>query len=110
MRFGVCAPIEKAADVKSAGFDFLEESVQALLQGLVDDSQWKGMDRVRAAALPVYAANLLVPGDLKIVGPAVDSAKLRAYMSNVLRRAGKAGIQWLVFGSAGARGVPEGFD
>ncbi|MDP9173055.1 MAG: sugar phosphate isomerase/epimerase [Planctomycetota bacterium] len=110
MQFGVCAPIEKSADVKSAGFDFLEESVQSLLQGLVDDAQWTGQTRLRTSALPVLAANLLVPGDLKIVGPVVDFPKVCSYMTNVLRRAGLTSIKLLVFGSAGARGVPEGFD
>jgi sugar phosphate isomerase/epimerase len=110
MQFGVCAPLDKAADVKSAGFDFLEDSVQSLLQGLVDDSSWQGQSRLRGSALPVLAANLLVPAALKIVGPSVDFQQLSAYMGNVVRRAGNAGIKLLVFGSGGARGVPDGFD
>jgi sugar phosphate isomerase/epimerase len=102
--------MEKASEVKTAGWDFVEENVQGLLQGELPDDQWKGMDRVRPSALPVTAANCLVPGSMKIVGPAADLNKLKAYMTNVLKRAKATGMTILVFGSGGARSVPEGFD
>jgi sugar phosphate isomerase/epimerase len=110
MRFGICAPVERAAELKAAGCDFVEENVQNFLQGLVEDSKWLGQAKASASPLTVLAANSLVPGDIKIVGPAVDLAKLRNYMAAVLRRAQSVGMKILVFGSAGARNVPEGFD
>ena len=110
MLFGICTSTEKSAEVKAAGWDFVEENVQGLLQGQLSDAEWKGMDRVRAAVLPVLAANCLVPGSLKITGPDADLGKLKPYMTNVLRRARQTGMKTLVFGSGGARNVPEGFD
>lgn len=65
---------------------------------------------MQGAALPVEAANTLVPASLKITGPAVSMDALRAYMSRVTERAQRLGLKVLVFGSAGARNVPEGFD
>jgi sugar phosphate isomerase/epimerase len=110
MRFGICASLTDAAAIRAAGWDYVEEHVQNLLQAAVADGQWKRDAEVKAAALPVPVANCLVPGSLKITGPQVDAAALRQYMTTVLHRAGKVGIQTLVFGSGVARNVPDGFD
>jgi sugar phosphate isomerase/epimerase len=110
MLFGICTPLANAAAAKAAGWDFVEEHIQNFLQGQVADAQWTG-DRIAAESpLPILAANCLVPADLKITGPAADIEKLRAYMIIIAARARKCGIKTLVFGSGGARNVPEGFD
>jgi sugar phosphate isomerase/epimerase len=108
MRWGICTAAENAAAVKAAGWDFVEENVQTLLQGELADGQWKGLDRTRGAALPVSAANCLVPGSIKITGPQADMAKLKEWMSRVVERSARTGMNILVFGSGGARQVPEG--
>ncbi|MGA3065560.1 MAG: sugar phosphate isomerase/epimerase family protein [Tepidisphaeraceae bacterium] len=110
MRLGICAAVESAADVRSAGADFLEENVQNLLQAQTPDSKWKGKQLAGNSALPVPAANCLLPGTLKIVGPSVDFAQVKSYTITVMRRAQTVGIKILVFGSAAARNLPEGFD
>src|SRR5438034_8943064 len=107
MRFGFCTSYEKADAFHAAGWDFVEECVQTFLQGLIPDEQWKGMDKLQISALPIPAANMLVPGDLKITGPAVDLEKLRLYMTRVIERAEQTGTRTLVFGSGGARNVPD---
>jgi len=110
MRFGICTSYDKADAVKASGWDYIEECVQTFHQGLLPDEQWKGMDKLQISALPVPAANMLVPGDLKITGPAVDSSKLQTYISRVIERAGKTETRRLVFGSGNARNVPDRFD
>ncbi|HLL89143.1 MAG TPA: sugar phosphate isomerase/epimerase family protein [Tepidisphaeraceae bacterium] len=110
MKFGICTSVEKAADVKAAGWEYVEENVQGLLQGTVPDAQWQGKARVRPGVLPVPAANCLVPGNMKIVGPDVDREALQRYLGTVLQRSGQVGMQVLVFGSGAARNVPDGFD
>jgi len=109
MRFGFCTSYDKADAFHAAGWDFIEECVQTFLQGTLTDAQWFGMDKLQISALPIPAANMLVPGDLKITGPAVDQAKLPTYMSRVIERAARTKTHTLVFGSGGARNVPEGF-
>jgi sugar phosphate isomerase/epimerase len=85
----------------------VEDTVQSLLQGLVAEDQWK----VPApAALPILAANVLLPGTMKVVGPAVDQELLQTYMTRVLKRAKQSGITKIVFGSGVARTIPDGFD
>ena len=111
--FGICTSLESASIAKATGWDFIEENVQGLLQGDKPDDQWQGLARYRAADLPaggVPAANCLVPGSLKITGPAANLEALRPYMANVCRRAQIVGMKTLVFGSGGARQIPEGCD
>ncbi len=110
MKIGVCTIVADAPQVRSAGFDYLEASVQQLLEGLVPDDQWQGSQKAKEAGLPIPSGNLMVPGSLKITGPSVDRDKLHKYMQTVLRRAATVGMKTVVFGSAGARQVPDGFD
>jgi sugar phosphate isomerase/epimerase len=110
MRFGIYTAVENAAAVKAAGWDFVEENVQTLLQGKTPDGEWKGVERVKNSPLKVPAANRLVPPDLKIIGPERDAEKLREYITRVIPRAGKVGTTTLVFGSGAARTIPPGTD
>lgn len=110
MEFGICATLDLAGAAKNAGADFIEAGAQPLLKGVVQDDQWTGLEEARRSPLPIRACNAMVPAELKITGPNADPGKLRQYMSRVCRRAGQCGVEILVFGSAGARNVPEGFD
>ena len=62
-----------------------------------------------SATLPVRAFNVFLPGDLKITGPAVDWPAVQTYVDEALRRVHLIGAKTVVFGSGGARNVPEGF-
>ncbi len=63
----------------------------------------------RESLRPLVAANCLLPPDLKVTGPAVDSARLARYAGTAFARARRVGISTIVFGSAGARMVPDGW-
>ena len=110
MEFGICTDLQHAAAARQAGWDYVEASARELLKGQLHDTQWTGDAEAAASPLPVRAANLLVPETLKITGPDVDAARLHDYMATVCRRAQLIGIETLTLGSAGARGVPDGFD
>ncbi|HEY1686960.1 MAG TPA: sugar phosphate isomerase/epimerase family protein [Tepidisphaeraceae bacterium] len=97
MQFGICSPVSEADNVKAAGADYLEIGAQTL-----------PVEPPRG--LPIRACNALVPAALKITGPEVNSGKLRDYLEQTCINAKKVGAEILVFGSAGARNVPEGFD
>jgi sugar phosphate isomerase/epimerase len=109
MKIGVCTNLADAQAVKTGGFDYLEASVQELLDGLVPDQQWKGLERRADARIEIPSGNLMVPAALKITGDQVNWEKLLQYMATILERAAKVGMKTIVFGSAGARQVPEGF-
>jgi sugar phosphate isomerase/epimerase len=110
MKFGICTSCSNAAAVKAAGWDYVEESVQKIFQGTVADAEWEKAAAADTSVLPIPAANMLVPGAMKVTGPDVDLGALQKYMANVLSRAAKVGTNVLVFGSGVARNVPDGFD
>ncbi len=111
MKYGVCTDPKNAPALAQAGFDFIELHTQNHLKTQEDESVFAPeLERIRASALPCEAANCFVPGSLKITGPEVDMDTLAAYVDVACRRANRAGIQTIVFGSGGARRIPEGFD
>ena len=75
MKLGICAAPAKSADVKAAGFDYIEANAQTLLQGMEPDERWTGGEAAAASALPVLACNVMLPGSLRITGPDVDAAR-----------------------------------
>src|SRR5688572_5055600 len=110
MQFGICTGIENAGAVKAAGWDYIEAMAQPLLQGQLPDEQWTGMQQRASSPLPISAVNVLVPKALPVTGPHANLAALRQYMDRVTARAQRIGVEIIVFGSGGARHVPDGFD
>lgn len=111
MKIGICCGVQQASAAAQAGFDYIEGSVAGMLNPKADGAVFEGLlSEIRSAPLPCTAVNCFVPGDLKISGPTADLAALEVYVSTVFERASRAGIRLIVFGSGGARQVPEGFD
>lgn len=110
MRYGVCTDPTNAPALAQAGFEFIELHVQNHLKTLADEASFAPeLARLRASALPCEAANCFLPGDLKVTGPQVDMDALAAYVDLACARAARAGIRTIVFGSGGARRIPDGF-
>jgi len=109
MQFGCCASIDKAAAVQAAGFDYLEAAVVSLIPDEDEAAFAPILAQYQASPIPVRAFNLFLPRDLKIVGPAVDEARMRQYVARALARMQRIGASVAVFGSGGARNIPEGF-
>lgn len=110
MKIGVCTSVSNAADIPDAGVEFIEENVQSFLAPRESDEAFG--DKLKAAsacALPIRAANCFLPGDLKCVGPDADMEGVLRYAETAFRRAKEAGIGIIVFGSGGARAIPNGF-
>lgn len=111
MQYGVCGGLDLAPVAQACGYDYLEASVGGVLKPLEPEAVFEDVLRVVAAMpLPCPALNCFVPANLKLVGPAVDLPALEAYVTTVFRRAQRAGVRTIVFGSGGARQVPEGCD
>ena len=110
MKVGLCTSPENATLARDAGFDYIEGNVQGLLVAEQSDEFFAGhLKAARGAVLPITAANCFLPGTLKCVGPDVDEDRLVRYAETAFRRAQEAGIRLIVFGSGGARQIPEGF-
>lgn len=110
MRFGVCAGMDKAALVAHVGWDYIELGASSALCPEADIAVWEAK-RVELLALPLPCEtfNLFVPRHLRITGREVDEVALTRYVHTALARAAEVGGRVIVFGSGGARQVPEGF-
>ncbi len=110
MRLGICAGLEQAAAVRAAGGDFVELNVQAWLAPAKRDDEFEGRaEETFKAAVPAEAANCFYPASHKVVGPEVNMPELLRYARAAFERAQACGIAVIVFGSGGARAIPEGF-
>lgn len=110
MNIGICTSLTNAAALKQAGADYIEENVQTLLVPLEPEEAFAPrLDALRAAALPVTAANCFLPGSLPCVGPGPRQGDILRYADTAFRRACAAGITRIVFGSGGSRKIPDGF-
>jgi hypothetical protein len=106
LQFGVCTGIENAEIARSAGFAFIEPTVRSLHSG----KDFAVIQAAHAAAgLPTPTFNVFMPGELKITGPSVDMGKVQEYVAESMRRVQAVGGELVVFGSGGARNIPDGF-
>lgn len=109
---GVATEMQNDSVLRAAGFDYLIESTARLLSPRnVTDEQFESLaGKISRSQTMVFACNLFIPGDLKVVGPVVDEDAVLTYVSVVFKRAHAAGIRMIIWGSGGSRGVPPGFD
>jgi D-psicose/D-tagatose/L-ribulose 3-epimerase len=105
---GYCGGLASAGAAKAAGFDYIE-------LGTTEVAAMAGADFERAVAavsrigLPTPVSNLFLPGGLKVTGPSVDPDQQLAYVGTAFDRMQRLGTTVIVFGSGGARRVPDGF-
>jgi sugar phosphate isomerase/epimerase len=110
-RLGIVAPIEQDSLIYASGFRMLGESVGRMLSPSLTEEQFQqNLARIKKAKCKVLLCNIFFPGSIKIAGPAVEETRVLGYADTVLSRAKRAGIQFIVLGSGGARRLPEGYD
>jgi sugar phosphate isomerase/epimerase len=108
VKVGYCTSVKNLEAAKGAGFDYVEVSATEVA-GLGDADFDAALAKSQAIGMPTPAANLFVPQTIKVVGPDVNVAQQTAHVKKVMSRLSKLGVQVLVFGSGGARRVPDGF-
>jgi sugar phosphate isomerase/epimerase len=108
---GIVENMEHDSLLDAIGFDYLTESTRRILSPReVTDAEFEALlPKIASLRVPMYACNLFIPGDLKVVGPEVDEEAVLSYVEVVLQRAKRAGITLITWGSGGSRSVPEGF-
>jgi D-psicose/D-tagatose/L-ribulose 3-epimerase len=114
LRYGVAAfgdvdPLTSLDTLRSLGFDYAEPALSKTLA--LDPA---ALASVRAklgqTGIHVETMNWFLPGtDIALTGPKVDQTKVRDYVEKSLALAESLGAKVIVFGSPGARTVPEGF-
>ena len=112
MRYGVCIGLDNADKIKIAaesGFDYIECGFGTLAK--CSDEEFELYKNVlQENNINVEAANGFLPGELKVCGENVEREALCAYIEKGMRRGAQIGLKIVVFGSGGARCLPDGWD
>lgn len=108
MKLGLCTNFDNLELAAKVGFDYIECAFSTLANMPEEDYQ-KLLARKDTFPIPVSKANLFLPGDVKPLGPDACEKVQREYLDRAFRRAHAIGVKLVVFGSGGARRVPEGW-
>lgn len=108
VQVGYCTALKNLEAAKAAGFDYVEVAATEIA-GLSDADFDAAVAHIKSVGIPTPTANLFLPANLKVTGPQIDVDAQTAHMRKVFTRLEKLGVEILVFGSGGARRVPEGF-
>ena len=111
MQIGITADAATLAKIPAeVPLDFIEGWVaECLMPEATDDAYAPRAREIRAHRWPMPASNRFFPASLRVSGPAVDLARVDRFAASATRRAAEIGMKIIVFGSGGARMVPEGF-
>lgn len=110
MKYGVCvgSSAEQIRIAAQAGYDYVESGFSVLT-----DSGEEDFAAFRRALeenhIRCEAVNCFIPGRLPLVGENVDDAALREYIEKGMKRGKEVGLEIVVFGSGGARKMPDGW-
>jgi sugar phosphate isomerase/epimerase len=108
VQVGYCSNLRSVDLAKAAGFEYLElgtSEIAALTDGEFEDT----VQRIKALGLPVPVTNLFVPATIKLTGPETNPEQQIEYVRKAFARLARLGTEIVVFGSGGARRVPDGF-
>jgi sugar phosphate isomerase/epimerase len=108
VRVGYCTGLKNLEAAKAAGFEYVELSATEIA-GLSDADFEAAAARIKALGIETPVANLFLPGALKVTGPQTDPEAQMQHVRKAFTRLAKLGTGVVVFGSGGARRVPEGF-
>lgn len=107
---GISTSIANSNILAAAGYSFVEENVRTFLVPDQPESVFEQkLVLLKESKLPVEACNIFLPGNLKCVGPLPLHEEILKYAETAFRRAKLVGVKIIVFGSGGARAIPEGF-
>lgn len=108
VKVGYCTGLKNLEAAKAAGFDYVELSATEIA-ALTDDEFAAAAARMKALGIPTPAANLFLPATLKVTGPDVHPDEQMQHVHKAFTRLATLGTEIVVFGSGGARRVPDGF-
>lgn len=109
MRYGMCVQnpqIDFIDEIAALGYDYVEGRFN-----LFTDCDEELVEKMKAAlertGLKCEACNCFIPGNLRLTGDEVDEEALKAHIEKGMSGASKLGCKIVVFGSGGARNIPE---
>lgn len=100
--------VEIVDKIAAYGYDYIELPLGEMME--LDGETFQNIKaRVKESGLRCEVCNNFFPAKVRLTGPDVDRDQVRAYYQAALERAAQLGVSVIVFGSAGAKRVPEGF-
>jgi len=112
MRYGNCISYKNTKHIKilkETGFDYIETSI-APIYTATEIEVADFLSALDENNIKCEAVNVLFPGDISLTGENVDYEKIKNYISEIFDKTKDFGFKIVVFGSGGARRVPDGFD
>lgn len=110
IEIGICTNFSNAAIMLPLGYTYVEEGVRRFLVPADTEEKFNNLlEEATHSPLPVKACNSFIPGDLKSVGTEAVHSEILTFAETAFRRARKAGVEIIVFGSGGSRSIPDGF-
>ena len=107
IRLGICTSIDNAALMKEIGYDYVELGLSSIAR-MEEDEYQDLLRKIKASPLPVESVNGMLPGDFVLCSSEGTGEKIGAYLDQAFSRAEEIGIRMVVFGSGGARKLPDG--
>ncbi|MEA4949960.1 MAG: sugar phosphate isomerase/epimerase family protein [Petrimonas sp.] len=107
---GICTNLANGEKMRQYGYAYVEEGVSRFLVPTKPEEEFEVLlNEAANSPLPVKACNSFIPGNLKSVGDEAVHQKILEFAEIAFRRAQRAGVEIIVFGSGGSRSIPEGF-
>lgn len=118
MKLGCCLnmlgdsaePIGRAyiGAAKEAGYDYVELPLAQIMD--LDEKEFDGLlAQLLESGIPCETCNNFFPAAVRLTGEDVQPEKVKEYIRKAVGRASRLGAKKIVFGSSGAKNVPEGF-
>lgn len=108
MKIGVCMTTEEAMTSLPAAADYVDVLAHPLLT--LTPSVWRDVTHAaKTGELKIYSSVCLYPAEIRLTGEDFDLAAIRDFSDRVLHAQAELGIKTVVFGSGGARNIPDGF-
>lgn len=104
---GICTSIDNAPLMAEIGYDYIELGMTAVTR-MSDEEYADLLAKVKASPLPVEAMNGMIPADYPLCSEACTGDAVKEYLKKAFTRAHELGVKVVVFGSGGARRLPEG--
>lgn len=118
MRYGCClnmiaegddiTGIDHLDELAAMGYDYAELPLTQMME-LSDTAFSELAARVAASPIACETCNNFLPGTFQLTGPDADAAPVLEYADRAFARVAPLGVKIVVFGSAGAKMLPEGW-
>ena len=108
VEIGWCTSVRNLEQAKAAGFDYVELNTTEL--NTMSDADFEtAVATIKRVGIPTPVTNSFIPATIHLTGAETDRAAQMEYVTRAFTRLERIGVHTVVFGSGGARRVPDGF-